>query len=384
MTVLLRLVTESHQGLDAHFVLDEIGGKLGLVLWQLLRDCVLWSTSSRVERARLFAPTTPWRQRLLVGVDVPAKIAQAIRALARLPTAGDVHELHGVQVACGSIAEWASAQNAPATAVSFARAGALAASKSGTAAANAGFTALQWRDLPRAEIWLRRAARLTRHSDKITFALARSTLGSIWAERGDFPRARSYFIQALRATKGRPDALEIRAQAAIALFHNAVARGAHREAERAARIALRAFGSRYPEVAMVGRQLAESWLERGEPAKALKLLRRVRHFRVSRADRVEVLTLITRAAAACGARKPLERAWRDATRVLAKEPAGEDTVCMMLKLAKAGGGAVPHAHAAALVSRAAAMAQDIGQPDLIASEMALRFVRDHDLETRKG
>jgi tetratricopeptide (TPR) repeat protein len=382
--LLLRLVTESNQGLDAGFVLEEVAGKLGVVLWQVLRDTLLWATSSLAERAMLFAPNPKERKRLLSSVDVPATIAQAVRTLTRLPGAPNIHDVHMVQVACGNIAEWASEQNAPATAVSFARAGALAASKSGTAAANAGFTALQWRDLPRAETWLRRAARLTRHSDKTTFALARSTLGSIWSERGDLPRARSCFIQALRATKGRPDALEIRAQAAIGLFQNAIARGAHREAERAAQIALRAFGSRYPEVAMVGRQLAENWLERGQPAKALKLLRRVRHFRVSRADRVEVLTLITRAAAACGARMTLERAWRDATRILAKEPAGEDTVRMMLKLAKAGGGAVTHAHAAALVSRAAAMAQDIGQPDLIESDMALRFLRDDGHETRKG
>lgn len=384
-TVLLRLVTESHQGLDAAFVLRELEGKLALVLWQLLRDLHLWTTSPPSERSALFAVRPSTRKRLLAGNDVPGKIVQAVRTIASLPGAPDVHEIHAVQVACGSIAEWASEQGAARTAVAFARAGALAATASGAAAANAGFMALQWQDLPRAEVWLRRAAKLSRHTDKITFALARSTLGTLYAEQGDLARARSAYIQAVRATKGNPDALEIRAQAAVGLFHNATARGAHREAERAARVALRAFGSRYPEIARVGRHLARSWIERGQHRKALRLLRRVRAFRVPRADRVETHTLIVRAAAACAARQTLERAWQDATRLLAKEPAGAEVVGMMVALATAGGGMVPHAHAAGLVRQAAAMAEALGRPDLIEADVALRFLREDDNgTTRRG
>lgn len=385
ITVLLRLVTESHQGMDAGFVLQEVEGKRGLVLWQVLRDTYLWTTSSPAERAGLFASRPSERKRFLSGTDIPARIVQAVRTLARLPATPDVHHIHAVQLACGSIAEWASEQGAARTAIAFARAGALAVSTSGIAAANAGFVALQWKDLPRAEVWLRRAAKLTRHTDPLTFALARSTLGSVYAERGDLSRARSSFIQAVRATQGNPDGLDVRAQAAVGLFRNATSRGAHREAERAARVALRAFGARYPDVARVGRQLAESWIERGQHRKALRLLRRVRVFRVPRADRVETLTLIVRAAAACAARKTGERAWEDATRILHKEPAGEETVRMMLALAKAGSGAVPHAHAAQLVRRAADMAQAMDRPELIEADVAMRFLRDDSYPTtRKG
>lgn len=383
ITVLLRLVTESHQGLDAGFVLGEVGGNLGLVLWQVLRDIHLWAISSPADRTALFASRPSERKRFFAGIDIPAKTAQALRTVARLPGTPDVHDIHAVQVACGSIAEWASEQGAARTAVAFARAGALAAATSGTAAANAGFMALQWADLPRAEIWLRRAANLTRHADQITFALARSTLGTLYSERGDLVRARSSFIQAVRATQGIPDALEIRAQAAVGLLHNALARGAHREAERAARVALRAFGARYPDIARVGRLLAASWIERGQHRKALRLLRRVRVFRVPRADRVETLTLIVRAAAACAARKTIERAWQDATRLLAKMPPGAEAVRMMLALARGGGGAIPHAHAAALVRRAAEMAQAIGQPELIQPDVALRFLRDDSHDTTR-
>lgn len=385
ITMLLRLFTESNQGLDADFVLQEVEGKLGLVLWQVLRDTHLWTLSSPAERTGLFASRPSERTRFLAGIDIPERIVQAVRTLVRLPGAPHVHDTHAVLVACGSIAEWASQEGAARTAIAFARAGALAASTSGPAAANAGFVALQWKDLPRAEIWLRRAAKLTRHIDPLTFALARSTLGTVYAERGDLRRARSALIQAIRATQGNPDALEIRAQAAFALFRNATTRGAQREAERAARVALRAFGTRYPDVARVGRQLAESWIQREQHRKALRLLRRVRVFRVPRADRVETLTLIVRAAASCAARKTLERAWQDALRILYKEPAGEETVRMMLALAKAGGGAVPHAYAAQLVRRAADMAQAIGRPELIAPDVATRFLRDDsDHMTRKG
>lgn len=384
IAVLLRLVTESHQGLDVGFVLEEVEGNVGFVLWQLLRDTHLWAISSPTERTALFTSRPSERKRLL-DIGVPGEIVQAARTLARLPDTPDVHDVHAVQVACGSIAEWTTEQRAARTAVAFARAGALAASTSGTAAATAGFVALRWKDLPRAEIWLRRAAKLTRHSDKLTFALARATLGSVYAERGDLPRARSAFIQAIRATKGNADGLEVRAQAAVGLVHNANARGAHREAERAARVALRAFGTRYPDIARVGRQLAEIWIQRGQHRKALQLLRRVRVFRVPRADRVETLTLIVRAAAACAARRTLERAWQDATRLLANMPAGAETVGMLLALARAGGGVVSHAHAAALVQRAASMADAIGRPDLIQADMALRFLRaDDNGSTRKG
>jgi tetratricopeptide (TPR) repeat protein len=371
--VLLRLVSESNRGFEAGFVLDEIEGQLSVVLFQVLRDVALWSTSSAAERAGLFAPSRMRRARMLGTTSLPAEIADPVRTLSRLPERPDNRDIHWVQTACGRIAEWASEQRALRTAMAFARAGALAASASGAAAATAGFTALQWSDFARAEIWLRRASALARHKDPITFALARTTLGDLYATRGDVMRARSAFIQAIRATRGELEALEIRAQAGIGLAHNATTRNAYQEAERAARVALRAFVGRHPEVAIVSRQLAERWLQQGKSAQALRLLKRVRHSHVPRADRVETLTLLARAAAVCSDRATLRHAWQSVIRI-ANQGSGAEVVHMLFNLVRAAGSAVPRQQAVLVVRDAASMARAIGRPELVEADLALRYL----------
>lgn len=382
-SVFSRLVAESPAHFEGAFVLDELPGETGFYLWLCLRDVRLWASTPAAERPRVFVGNASIEvvHALRVRMDLPDDVAIAAVVLADLPQVSGFADGGILAAACGVVADWAGTA-APKTAAAFAQAGALAAPSLAPAAANAGFSALQLQDLSRAETWLRRAAAIGRRTDPMTFAHARATLGTLYAARGDTLRARSAFLQAIRATQGRPHALELRAQAAIGLYRQAVARQDAREADRAAHIALRAFGRRHPAFLVVGLELAAQWLDRGLNARALAMLKRLRAFRGSRWQRVTTLTLLARAAAASADEPTLRRAWKRVLALISTELGDAEAIQALVRLVSDAGAGAPRRRAAAVLREALRKAREIGRTDLVPDELVLRYLPLDENERR--
>lgn len=320
--------------LDSGSLLEEMPDRLGALLWQSLRDVMLWATTSPAARAGLFADGAEARRRALLGrVDLPEELADPLRELASVlgPPAAVAGE--AVAAACRDIAAWAEDRGQLAHALSYSQAVAMVRADDAQAAWAVGVLARRRAEYARAETWFRRAVMLARQSgDWATYCLAFTGLGKLYGQRGNFPIARKLHLRARRAAR-RHGLHAMEAMALHDLFVVAASTREEAEAETFAEAALQAYGPGHPGLPALAHDVAYFWLENGCPARALPVFQAVLPHIERPADRVRVLADIARAAAGARAEEAFEVASREALALVERPEAVEGAAQALLDIA---------------------------------------------------
>ena len=314
--------TDAFEGLS---VLEEVPGELGLVLWQSLRDAMLWGRADLAQRAALFAPASDTaRMAATLAAGAPVEVEEPLKVLAGMVGQPETAREENVALACRQLSQWAEARALLAAALSFAQAAAVVTPADPSCAYNVGRLARRRAEHARAETWYRRTIALARQAgDWPTYALAFCGLGNLYVGRGNFPVARRFYERALRAA-GRNSLHEIEAMARHDLFGIAVEVGDAAEAHEMARGAFEAYGPHHASLPALAHDIAYFWITQGSGDRALPVLKSLVRHAEEPGFRLGVFGDIGRVAGASGDRGAFQAAWSDATEMISASP-GLDT-----------------------------------------------------------
>ena len=313
---LLPPLTHGGEPLEGAATLHEVPGPAGVLLWQALRDVLLWAETPPPDRGALFTPGSGRRRAEAIGsTELDAAIAGPLRTLATIvedPRGADAVAIAG---ACTALATWARGIDAPATALAFAQDAALATPDDAAAAISVAHHARRAGDVARAELWYRRATGLARRSrDWGLYTEAFSGLGALSRDRGNLPAAHRFHLRALRGAR-RGGLRRARAVALHDLFAVAVEAGRTREAERYAREAAAAYPAGSERLVALAHDIAYHWMEAGYFERALAVFDSVSPRLRNEAERLWAEANRMRAAAGAGR---VELAVASAERVAAR------------------------------------------------------------------
>ncbi|HYJ80146.1 MAG TPA: tetratricopeptide repeat protein [Longimicrobiaceae bacterium] len=322
---------ETFEGLA---VLDEASGEQGLVLWQSLRDALLWGGAPPTERSALFAPAAEQsRLAAMLAAGMDAEMEPPLKVLAAMVGAPEQAREENVGLACRLVAAWADERGKLGTALAFSHAAAVVVPGDPAAAFAVARLARRRAENARAESWYRRTVALARQAgDWPTYALAFLGLGTLYVQRGSFPAARRFYIRAHRAAT-RNTLHDVEGMALHDLFGIAVETGNAREANALARAAHRAYGNRNPKLPRLAHDVAYFWTTQGEFARALPVLERLAEIVRSPAERLLVFADLARAAGGVGQRELFQTAWDQTWDILQGGETEEEAARALLDLA---------------------------------------------------
>ena len=294
-------LTRGPERFDGLGILDEFRDDLGLLLWQSLRNVLIWAQTPPGERATLFAcGAARTRAHHLERVDVPGELQAPFSVFVSLLDNPAVVDLGRLVNACRRVAMWAEERSALHTALDFTQAAALARPESAALAFAVGRLARRRAEYDRAESWYTRAVVQGRQTgDWRSYALAFSGLGLLQMQRGAYPSARKSHLRCLRAAR-RQGLGDLQAMAFHSLFAIEVETGTGAAADDFARQALQAYGPHDRNVPRLAYDVAFHWTVQGQFERALPVAAGLRpHFR-SPAERLLVDGLAARAAGGAG------------------------------------------------------------------------------------
>jgi len=323
--------TDAFEGLS---VLDEITGELGLVLWQSLRDAMLWGRAGKVEREALFTPgSDQYRVAEILAAGAPEELEEPLKTMAAMLGAPATAREEIVSLACRQVARWAEDRGQLAAALAYAQAAAVVNPADPATAYAVGRLARRRAEHARAETWFRRTIALARQAgDWPTYALAFNGLGNLYVLRGNFPTARRFFIRALRAA-GRNSLHDIEGAALHDLFGIAIETGDTKEAHELARAAFQAYGPHNPKLARLAYDVAYFWTTQGYFDRALSVFRSLQDHFPDVAMQVSLLGDVGRAAGGAGDRQTFQEAWDELAEMVRQNPANDTTARAYLDLA---------------------------------------------------
>ena len=303
----LRRGDESFEGLS---VLEEVRGDEAIVLWQSLRDALLWADARPEERGELFAPAAERARMEMIEAAAPAPgLREPLASIARMLAEPGATPEETVSLACSRVARWADEQGLLATALAFAQAAATVTPGDAGAAFAVGKLARRRAEYPRAETWLRRSIALARQAgDWATYAHAFLSLGRMNLQRGNLPVARRLLVRSVRAAQ-RNSLHEVQGMALHDLFGVAVQAGRTEEARDLARAAFEAYGPRHRDLPRLAQDVAYWWITQGEFARALPVLRSTLQHLPAPADQLIVRSNVARVLGALGDREGFRAAW---------------------------------------------------------------------------
>lgn len=312
-------------------ILDDVPGELGLVLWQSLRDCMLWGRVSETERGALFAPgAEAARVASILAANVPAEIEEPLRTVATLLGGPGAAREEAVALAARRIMQWADERGLLAVALAFAQAAAVVTPGDPAAAYAVGRLARRRAEYARAETWYRRTVALARQvGDWPTYALAFVGLGNLYAQRGAYPMARRFHTRALRAA-GRNSLHHIEGLALHEMFGIATETGRSQEAEELARAAFQAYGPHHPQLPRFAHDVAYWWTTQGHFARAQRVFQEVLPHFTDPALRLLTVADLARAAGGAGDVVVFRRAWDEARELLRSEHDVEESAARAL------------------------------------------------------
>ena len=291
-------------------VLDELSGERGLVLWQSLRDCLLWADAQEDERAALFSPDAERTRMAMILAAQPApELEEPLSVLARMLGEPTRISEEMVALACRRISQWSDDDGLLATALAFAQAAATVTPGDAGAAFAVGKLARRRAENARAETWFRRTIALARQiGDWATYAQAFIGLGSLYMQRGNLPGARRFLIRAVRAAQ-RNSLHSIEGAALHDLFVVAMHAERPDEAQQLARSAFEAYGEHHTALPRLAHDVAYWWTTQGYYARALPVLRSTLPHFPHPNERVAVLGSIARSVGGLGDRASFRDAW---------------------------------------------------------------------------
>lgn len=305
-------------------VLDELSGERGLVLWQSLRDALLWADAQDDERNALFSPDAERaRMAMILGAQPAPELEEPLSVLARMLGEPARISEETVALACRRVAQWSDDEGLLATALAFAQAAATVTPGDAGAAFAVGKLARRRAEYARAETWFRRTIALARQiGDWATYAQAFIGLGNLYMHRGNFPVARRFLLRAVRAAQ-RNSLHAIEGAARHDWFVLATNADRVEEAQQMARAAFEAYGPQHPGVPRLAHDVGYWWTTQGYYARALPVVRSsLAHF-VQADDRLSGWSSIARATGGLGDRAAFREAW-DACYDLLQNPAAEE------------------------------------------------------------
>lgn len=315
-------------------VLDELSGERGLVLWQSLRDALLWADAQEDERAALFAADAERARMAAILTSQPSpELEEPLGVLARMLGEPTHISEEMVALACRRVSQWADDEGLLTTALAFAQAAATVTPGDAGTAFAVGKLARRCAQYARAETWYRRTIALARQiGDWATYAMAFLGLGSMYQQRGNFPAARRFLLRSLRAAQ-RNSLHGIEGMAQHDLFVVAMEADRHEEAGPWARAAYEAYGPHHPAVPRLAQDVAYWWTMQGHYAEAMPVLESVLpHFALP-SDRMTVLGSIARAAGGMGQRDRFRDAWDEAHELLRSTRADDRAAQGLLDMA---------------------------------------------------
>ena len=302
--------------LEGGAILQEWGNELGVVLWQASRDVLLWATTEPHLRAQTFSSQSihPSLAGQIDDSRADPRLRTAFALFDQIVQNPEAVREEQVARACRLISEWADEEGRLETALSFAQNAALASHGDAAAAFWVGTVAVRLNDHARAEVWFRRAIGLARRArDWRMYSRAFGGLGNLYMRRGNLPAARRLHTRALRGAR-RGGMRREQAAALHDLFGVAVETGQTTEAERFARHALEAYGTRNTRLNVLAHDVAYFWMENGHFERALAVFTAVLPLIDVPFERMFVLADIARAAAGVGkvslAEEAAEEVWK--------------------------------------------------------------------------
>jgi tetratricopeptide (TPR) repeat protein len=316
-------ITRGSESLEGMEILREVGGDLGVLLWQSYRNVMFWASAEAGERGALFSERAAER-RLddLSAAMLPEPLRAALTAVAGVLGAPEETGGEAVADACTDVARWAEAEDHPSTALAFTQAAAMASQRSARLSLAVGQLARRRGDAARAETWFRHTVMVARQiGDWDSYGRAYIALGNMLVLRGNFPAAQRMHVKALRAAR-RKGLQEVQAMALHDLFTIAVETGRRQNADDFARQAFRAYGAGHPKIPILAHDVAYYWIEQGFFRRALDVLQALEPAISDARERMSVAASLGRAAGSGGRREVFQRVWTQVRR-LAREPGME-------------------------------------------------------------
>jgi len=327
-------LTHGDDAFEGLSVLEEVPGEKGLVLWQSLRDALLWGQTRPEARSALFAAgAEPARVAAILASGIPSEAEEPLRTIAHMVGAPDTAREENVSLACRQVSLWADERGMMATSLAFAQAAAVVTPGDPATSFAVARLARRRAENARAETWYRRTIALARQAgDWPTYALAFLGLGTLYVQRGNYPAARRFYTRALRAA-GRNSLHDVSGSALHDLFGIALETGETANAHELARSALEAYGPTHPNLPRLAHDLAYFWTTQGHFARAVPVFQQLLPLLRQPAERVLLQADIARAAGGLGRRDLFQEAWDQAWEILHGGEVDEAAARALLDLA---------------------------------------------------
>lgn len=165
--------------------LEEFSGNVAILLWRTLRSITLWTHTDPDEHQHLSNPAA-YRDRRdqIQAAEIDTAIMPALLTAAELLNPTSDYSPERLADACVQIAAWATAADAPRTALEYGQAAALAEPRDARLALGVARAAARANQAPRAESWCEQAiARARTHQDWHAYALAQVERAALLRER---------------------------------------------------------------------------------------------------------------------------------------------------------------------------------------------------------
>jgi tetratricopeptide (TPR) repeat protein len=316
-------------------VLDEVPGETGLVLWQSLRDAMLWAGTPPDARAGLFAEgAQAARMAAVLSTAVPSALEPALSMLARMVGEPDTMTEEAVALSCREVSQWLDEQGLLASSLAFAQAAAVVALGDAATAFTVGRLARRRAEYARAETWFRRAVALARQAgDWGSYVRSFMGLAALYSQRGNYPVARRFLERSLKAAN-RNHLHELEAVSYHDLFALAVDAGRPVDAERYARRAFETYGKHHARLPILAQDVAYFWTTQGHFARAVPVLQTVVPHIQDTKVRLMALAGLARAAGGAGRSDVFQSAWENAHEILRDTVVEDHVAAIYLDLAQ--------------------------------------------------
>lgn len=313
-------LTRGSESLEGMEILREVGGEVGVLLWQAYRNVMFWASADQGERGRLFSPEAGRKRAAeLAEARIPDELSGPLSTFSEMLSAPDTTSGEAMAQACTGIARWAEDEGHLHTALAFTQAASVASQRNARLALAVGKLARRRNEVARAETWFRHAVMVSRQTgDWESYSRAYIALGNMLIARGNLPAAAKMHIKALRAAR-RKGLQQIQGMALHDLFVIADELGRDEQAEEYARQAFRAYGHHHPSLPLLSHDIAYFWMQRGYFAQALDVFQRLEDHVEDARTRLLLASNIARAAAGTGNRELFRKAWTQVYR-MTKDP----------------------------------------------------------------
>jgi len=313
-------LTRGSESLEGMEILREVGGEVGILLWQAYRNVMFWAAAEQGERGRLFSAEAGRKRQTELGeARISEELSGPLSAIAEMIGTPDSTGGEVVAQACTGIARWAEEQGHLNTALAYTQAASVAAPRNARLALAVGKLARRRGEMARAETWFRHTVMISRQvGDWESYSRAYIALGNMLIARGNLPAAGRMHIKALRAAR-RKGLQQIQGMALHDLFVIADEMGRDEQAEEYARQAFRAYGPGHPSLLGLAHDIAYFWMQRGYFAQSLEVFQRIEPAVTEPRVRLILTSNIARAAAGVGNRDLFRKAWTQVYRMV-KDP----------------------------------------------------------------